>query len=515
MHPLERYQALRSLRDFARAVGWGKPTYQPAWYTDAIADHLDLAVRRARGLPGGLDGVAIFMPPRHGKTLHCSELLPAYTFALDPSLEQIALTYSVNFARDSRRAVGEIMGGDVYRQICAARIGAGDSEEMDERGRVKVRRVHAEASANALRTLRERLDGTVEPARGQYLSSSLGGTCTGKGANLMIFDDLVPNRAAAESPAIRSKIEAEIEQTAFTRTYRDSAQVLLMTRWHELDAGSFIMRKWQEAGMRYACLTIRAEREDEDLPWDPREPGQFLDEVRFCAEWYRQRRSLVGEAGWQALYQQRPTAHGGRPFPRGSWGRYDPELLGRRDLSIVDGIALSIDANQTEGGSSYAQIDVWALVTLPGVGYGEGRKEAWKLGESRGKWSYPDLRGQLRHLIQQWSPDWILIEDKAVGPALEAELRAEGVRAEVVRSRTGSLSKTTRAALVTHLFAAGLVKLPASEVGRISVGWVDEHLTEFADFPQGRQDDRVDTCTQFLRWAAETQGLVDRQPWRG
>ena len=508
---LRRYGALRSMRDFARAISWGKPSYRPAWYTDVICDHLDLALRRARGLPGGLDGVAIFMPPRHGKTLHCSELLPAYAFALDPSLEQIALTYSVDYARDSRRAVGEIMGGGAYRAICQTRIGSGDVEEVDERGRVRTRRIQAEATANALRTLRELPDGSAAPAKGLYLASSLGGKCTGKGANLMIFDDLVKNREEAESPAVRRKVEAEIEQTAFTRVYRDSAQVLLMTRWHELDAGGFILRKWAEAGMSFACLTIRAEREDEPIDWDPRSPGEYLDPERFGDVYYRQRRSLVGEAGWEALYQQRPTAKGGRPFPRGLWGRFDPDLLGRRELSIVDGIALSVDANLAEGGGSYAQIDVWALVTLPTPG--SWRKEAWKLGEARGKWSYVDLRAHLRATIGRWDPTWILIEDKATGPALEAELRAEGVRAEVVRCRTGSLSKETRAALVTHLFAAGMVALPGRALGPISIDWVEEHVAEFADFPQGRNDDRVDTATQFLRWAAETQGLVDRGTW--
>lgn len=514
---LRAYRGLRSMADFAQAMARGRPAYQQAWYHRTICDHLDLALRRARGLPGGLDAVAVFMPPRHGKTLHCAELLPAYAFALDPAIEVISLTYSIEYSKDSRRAVGEIMESPAYRAISRTRIGKGDVEEVDERGRVHSRRLAAEATATALRTLQARPDGTVEPGRGLYLASSLGGKCTGKGANLVVFDDLVKNRAEAESPVERRRVEAEIEQTAFTRTYRDSAQVLLMTRWHELDAGGFIVRKWVEAGLRYAVLTLRAEREDEDLPYDPRQPGEWLDPERFGAEKYRQARALVGEAGWGSLYQQRPTAAGGRPFPRGAWGRFDPSLLGDRDLSILDGIALSVDANLAEGGSSYAQIDEWALVTVPQGGGGRYRKEAWKLGESRGKWSYPDLREHVRGALAKWDRlgqgvSWLLIEDKAVGPALEAEIRAEGRGVEIVRCRTGSLSKETRAALTTHLFRAGLVALPGKAWGPVEIGWVEPHLAEFADFPQGRNDDRVDTCTQFLRWAEETQGLLDRAP---
>lgn len=516
MHPLRRYEALRSMRDFARAVRWGKPSYQPSWYTDVICDHLDLALRSARGLPGGLDAVAIFMPPRHGKTLHCSELLPAYAFALEPSLEVISLTYSTDYAKDARKAVAEVMGLPTYRQICATRVGSGEAEEVDDRGRVRTRRVQEELSANVLRTLRESAGGQTEKARGLYLASSLAGKCTGKGANLFVFDDLVKNAEEANSPTARRKVEAEIEQTAFTREYRNSAQVLLMTRWHELDAGAFILRKWSEAGLRYAVLTFRAQREADDFDFDPRAEGTFLDEERFGAEFYRRRRALVGEWAWSALYQQRPASKGGKPFPRSAWARFDPALLGRRDLSILEGVALSVDGNLTEGGSSYAQIDVWGLVALPPAQVGaRGRKEAWKLDEARGKWSYPDFRGNLRAMVQKWKRAdlrWCLIENKVGGASLAADLEEELAEAgiEVVRVATGSLSKETRAALAAHLFDAGLVALPAGEWGPVGTGWVEEHLTEWADFPQGKNDDRVDTGVQFLRWAADHQGLVDR-----
>jgi hypothetical protein len=518
MHPLRRYGALRSMSEYARTIGRGKPAFVRSWYSDAICEHLDLAVRTAMGRKDGLDAVAIFMPPRHGKTMLCSELLPSYVLARRPSAEIISLTYSVDLARDSRKAVAEIMESDRYRAICSTRVGAGDVEEVDERGRVRTRRAQAEMSANVLRTLRATPAGLVEPGNGLYLSTSLGGKCTGKGANLMVFDDLVKNAGEASSPSKRRQVEGEIERTAFTRMYRDSAQVLLMTRWHELDAGGFIVRKWEEAGLRYAVLTIRAEREEEDLPYDPRSPGDFLDSVRFGDEWYRQRKILAGIDGWGCLYQQRPTAKGGRPFPRGRWGRYEPEMLGRTDLSLLEGVALSIDANLTEGGGSYAQIDEWGLVQWPSVSWGgRGRKEAWKLGEARGQWAFPDLLASVRAALEKWrrlgSPvKWILIEDKATGPALQATLEAEGVDAEIVRCKTGSLSKETRGALVEHLFAQGQVQVPFRAWGPVSLDWVEPHLQEWEDFPQGKNDDRVDTGVQFLRWASEHQGLIDQAP---
>ena len=56
---LRRYGALRSMRDFARAISWGKPTYQPAWYTDVICDHLDPRVSRAVAAAAGAPAPAV------------------------------------------------------------------------------------------------------------------------------------------------------------------------------------------------------------------------------------------------------------------------------------------------------------------------------------------------------------------------------------------------------------------------------------------------------------------------
>lgn len=503
---------------FAHYLNLGDGGYQSSWFSELICTHLDLVLKTARGLPGGLDALAIHMPPRHGKTLHCAELFPAYAAAVDPDLEMIGLTYSLTNAKKSTKAVGRIIESPAYQRLCATRIGSAQSVDFDDQGKAVARKVTGTQNANLIEMLHPERE-----VRGQYLSTSLGGQCTGSGANIMVYDDLIKNAAEAESLRTREFNEAELEQTAFTRLYKRSAQVLLATRWHPLDPCSFLVRRWEEQGLNYAVLNLRAEREEEDLDYDPREPGQFLDEERIGRRKYEQMKS---GSSWDALYQQRPTAGGGRLFPSHYWGAYDPEWLedGSRNggRGLVDELVISIDPNFKKDGTSFAQADVWALVTLPGATPHEAsRREAWKLDEVRGKWDYPQLRAEIMQLWRKWgaSVRWILVEDKANGHALAAEIeRARETsddrgmrRAELVVCRTGTISKETRAQLAQPTYRAGLLRLPSKPRGVIlrDNDWVAEHKAEFERFGiEAGADDRVDTMVQFVRWAAEHAGLV-------
>lgn len=518
MTPQAKWRALRDFGSYCVAMDRGKGGFNKTWYSEIICDRLNEVVKTATGDPSGtLDAVAVFMPPRHGKTMLCSELLPTYAFAKRPDLEILALTYSQNKAKSSVKAVTDIMTSPRYRDLSVARIGKGLVEEVDAFGGVNVRTLQAELSATTIRTLREDSRGYVKSAGGVYLSTSLDGQCTGEGANLMIMDDLIKNQQDAASGSIRQKREEEIERTAFSRFYPNFGNVLLITRWHDLDPGYFVVNKWQQAGLRYEVLTIRAQREDDDFPWDPRPVGEYLDMEFRGEEFYARQKVLQGPSAWECLFQQRPTPKGGRPFPPQVWRRYDPSLLGRADLSMIETIALSIDPNQTENGGSYAHIDVWAII----VGldsYGHTTREAWKLDESRGKWSYPDFRMEVRRVLETWTPlvRHMIVENQAAGPQLIADLGqiCKSHRVEIHRYNTGRLSKPERGNLTLHLFAAGRVKLPIAPwkgAGghAIRTDWVRDHIDEYEEFPGGKNDDRVDAGVQFLRWAAETKGLTD------
>lgn len=502
------------MRGFAQHMDIGEGGYRRSWYTDAIGDALDLALLSALGLPGGVDCVAIFMPPRHGKTLHAAELLPPYAYSRKHDLEVIYYTYSVTRARGAAKSVRSILGSPRYRAIANARIGSATAEVWDESlGALSTVREEGEASANTLDILRE---GAPPGARrGRYLATSLGSAATGYGAHLSIYDDLVKNSADATSAARQALIRTELQTVAETRLSPQNAQVLITTRWAPGDPADFLLQRWADQGKSVLNLTLRAIREDEDNPLDPRAPGEILDAAR--AHIYAAARS--GEA-WDALFQQRPSLGGGTMLPRSGWGRFDPAALADpAHGGIFEEIVLSVDPNFKAGGTSYAQIDVWAIVALPGLRpWDSTRREAWKLGEVRGKWDWSDFRRAFYQTWERWgaSVRTILVEESANGHALLSDVRATlldrqrppWARAVPVGVPTRGVSKEMRAILARPGLIAGLYRVPASAHGLVSVDWVEAHLEEIDRFGRERgNDDRVDTFVQLARWASSERGV--------
>ena len=83
----------------------------------------------------------------------------------------------------------------------------------------------------------------------------------------------------------------------------------------------------------------------------------------------------------------------------------------------------------------------------------------------------------------------ILIEDKANGPAIIAMLRHE-IAGVIPVEPEGS--KIARANAVTGIVESGNVYLPKY------ADFTGEFIEEHASFPNGINDDLVDSCTQFL-----------------
>ena len=85
----EKYR--RSLREFTKAA-W--PTIEPGvefrnnWHIDAVSDHLQAVVE------GDIKRLIINVPPRHMKSLSVAVLLPAWTWATQPSKKFLYASYA-------------------------------------------------------------------------------------------------------------------------------------------------------------------------------------------------------------------------------------------------------------------------------------------------------------------------------------------------------------------------------------------------------------------------------------
>jgi predicted phage terminase large subunit-like protein len=279
------------LVDYVPAVS---PRYLPphhlAPYTDAIERSLHEPIR-----------LVVSVPPRHTKTdttLHAF----SYLWQYEPTATHGYVTYERDLALSkSRRAQGFAKAGG--HQVSGS--------------------------------LRE----WYTAAGGSLLATSIGGPLTGHGVTgLLVIDDPVKNRAEAESPTYRQRAHDWVKDVAFTRLEPGASCIVLQTRWHPDDlAGRLIREGWPSINLRAVTG---------DTP-----TAQHRDRVEMAggtALWpevwplleLEQRRRLVGEYTWAALFQ-------GSPRPRGATMFGEPTYYDRlpdRGYRVVHGVDLAYSA---------------------------------------------------------------------------------------------------------------------------------------------------------------------------
>ena len=159
-------------------------------------------------LSGKITKLAIIAPPRHGKSLLGSVMLPAFVLGRDPRENLITASYGSELSEGFGRRVRNILSDPVFQRIFPECRISPDSSAV------------------------YRLATT---AGGECSWIGRGGAATGKGASLLILDDLVKDQAEAQSEAICRSIIDWIRSVAFTRLSPGGRVLAIATRWSERD----------------------------------------------------------------------------------------------------------------------------------------------------------------------------------------------------------------------------------------------------------------------------------------
>src|SRR5215471_4361421 len=130
--------------------------FMPNWHLEAMAYSLE-RVRR-----GETNRLIITMPPRNLKSICVSVALPAFILGHDPTRRIIAVSYSQDLATKHSNDCRTVLQSEWYREIFPkTRIDSSKNTEAE----------------------------FMTTARGFRLATSVGGTLTGRGGNLIIIDD--------------------------------------------------------------------------------------------------------------------------------------------------------------------------------------------------------------------------------------------------------------------------------------------------------------------------------------
>lgn len=326
----------------------------------------------------------------------------------------------------------------------------------------------------------------VTTANGCRFTTSVGGTTTGKGADLIVVDDPM-SATDVFSETVRQRVGDWFDGTLVSRlnNQRTGRTVIVGQRLHADDLiGRLLARKgWHHVsfpirnvgGPRQVITgphTSYLWAEDQDLIPD------FVDRV----EQDRLERDM-GSQNFSAQYLQDPLPPGGNIIKLEWLKAYDAPLV----PSAYSRTIISWDiANKPGPGRDYS------VAVVIGV---TSRFDYHLLRVYRMQLEYPDLRRQAEMLIGSWKPSHVLIEDAGNGMGLYQELRQTiGVTVLAIKPQG---DKETRAYATTPVFEQGRFLLPEA------ADWLADYHRELTGFPATAHDDQVDATTQALLWLEE------------
>lgn len=266
--------------------------YQHSRHLQVFDEHLMQVARYVE--TNGKEGIGFLisaMPPRHGKSFTLSRFFPAWFLGRNPDARVMCVSYGQDLADKNSRLARNLMPSPWYHAVFP-------HVQID----VQSRAVNAWNIAN--------YEGGMDAL------GVLGGA-TGKGAQILLCDDLIKNREEAESERIRDRTWDAFNDDLLTRLEPGGAVVLNATRWHMDDPTGRVLKHFKEIyGDKMAVLKLPAIAEDDD--YLGREVGEALWPARYPIEALRAieaRMTTAGNVyGWSALYQQNPVPHDGGLF---------------------------------------------------------------------------------------------------------------------------------------------------------------------------------------------------------
>lgn len=465
--------------------------YIDGWHMQAMCEHLQ-AVRQME-----IRNLICNLPPRMGKSTVFNVLFPAWCWTIDPSLQFFYLAYSEDLSLRDSITCRRLIASPWYKNLWKDKYTI--SRKVDNK--------HWFQNSEL----------------GSRISSSINGTITGRGGDIIIFDD-PNNMSTVHSAVIREKTNDIFDFTLSSRYTREKLlrRVVVQQRTHINDLTGHILSR-NDPSWIYLCLPMEFEpgrrAKTVVLPmsngkiWtDPRkEEGELLfpqdvDEESLVRIKFNLRNDSYNIS---SQLQQRPSpAEGG--ILKAEWFQrwtepYYPDfdyILQSWDTALTTGEMSCYSSCTTWGVFRDMETDVKNIMLLSlfkeKIEYPELRKAAIRLA-----YNYEDVYIDDKAQGHK-PPHLILVEEKVNGYCILQDLMRANL--PVMRfNPTPHGNKIARCRLVSHLIENGLVWLPTEGPSYKHFTQDSQLFLEAAiNFPEDRgnkpTNDIIDSMSQAFIW---------------
>jgi len=427
--------------------------YLHNWHIELICEYLK------KVYIGDIKRLIINVPPRSLKSVCVSVAFPSWVLANNPSEKIIAVSYSqvlgIKHSTDCRK----IMQSNWYQKITNTRIRKGESEKRK----------------------------FITLENGYRFTTSVGGSLTGEGGNIIIVDD-PHNPLKIFNPKEREKVHNWFEGVLMSRlnNKKKGKIIIVMQRLHIDDLTGYLTSKKYSP---WKILSIPA-IEDQDKIYHFnnkiykfRQEGDILHNKREDIKLIQNTISELGSFVFSAQYQQNPISADG--IINKNW------FCEVNDENIkFESIYFSLDTAVSQNENS----DYTVIMKI-----GVLQNSFYILDIIRERLNYIQLKNKMLNTLSNDINTKIIIEDKNIGSSLIQDLKS--LTKNPIISVNPHKDKLTRLISVISILESKKVLILKD------AKWKKDFLLEATSFPNGLHDDQVDTLTQFLNYIKDKKEI--------
>lgn len=457
-----------------------RPQYMPGWVHEDICRRLERfmqAVDRKEE-----PRLLLMCPPRMGKSEIGSRNFAPWVLGHHPDWEIIAASHTGGLTMSFSRYIRDLLRDPNY---------------------------HALFPRTVLDPSSQSVENWNLTAGGGYLAAGVGTGITGRGAHILLLDDLVKDIEAADSVGQRDSVWEWYISTAYTRLAPGGGVLGIMTSWHEDDWAGRIQQVMATGDgdvfeiVKYPAINDEGDEyilQDDSivqLPLGSTVPeGARLTRLKDTAvhpERYsteatgRIRRNFIAAGQkriWSSLYQQNPTPTDGMTFTAAMFRTYihEPPLYGRQIYQSWDFAISTKQQSDWTVGTTLLHDEHDNIFVL----------DVRRFKSSDGE----DIMKTVVDYAIEWSCMNLGLEDGQIWKSLETTFNRVCAEKkfypsyEVLQPLT---DKMVRAQPLRGRMQAGKVFFPerAAFYGALK--------TELLQFPAGKHDDQVDSLAWGVR----------------